>query len=30
MSGWALFFVILGAGRAVSWLFYLVDVIDRG
>ena len=30
MSGWALFFTVLGVSWAVSWLFGLVDVIERG
>ena len=30
MSGWALFFAVLGVSRVVSWLFRLVDVIERG
>ena len=30
MSGWATFFTVLGVRWAVSWLFRLVDVIERG
>lgn len=30
MSGWALFFTVLGVNWAVSWLFRLLDVIERG
>ena len=30
MSGWALFFTVLGVSRVVSWLFRVVDVIERG
>ena len=30
MSGWALFFTVLGASRGVFLLFRLVDVIERG
>ena len=30
MNGWALFFTVLGVIRVVSWLFRLVDVIERG
>ena len=29
MNGWALFFAVLGVSWAVSWLFRLVDVIER-
>ena len=30
MSSWAMFFVVLGVSRVVSWLFRVVDVIERG
>ena len=30
MSGWELFFTVLGVRRIVSLLFRLVDVIERG
>ena len=30
MSGWGLFFTVLGVSRIVSLLFRLVDVIERG
>ena len=30
MNGWVLFFTVLGVSRVVSWLFRLVDVIERG
>lgn len=30
MSGWALFFTVLGVSRVVSLFFRLVDVIERG
>ena len=30
MNGWALFFTVLGVSWSVSWLFRLVDVIERG
>lgn len=30
MSGWKLFFTVLGVSRIVSLLFRLVDVIERG
>ena len=30
MSGWALFFTVLGVSRVVSLLFRVVDVIERG
>ena len=30
MSGWELFFTVLGVSRIVSLLFRLVDVIERG
>ena len=29
MNGWALFFTVLGVSSVVSWLFRLVDVIER-
>ena len=29
MSGWTLFFVILGAAYATGMLFRLIDVIER-
>ena len=30
MSGWAMFFTVLGVSRIVSLLFRIVDVIERG
>lgn len=30
MSGWAMFFTVLGVSRVVSLLFRVVDVIERG
>ena len=30
MSGWELFFTVLGVSRNVTLLFRLVDVIERG
>lgn len=30
MSGWALFFTVLGVSSVVSLFFRLVDVIERG
>lgn len=30
MNGWVMFFTVLGVSWVVSWLFRLVDVIERG